>query len=76
MLRDAIREHLKTKGSITRLEALGLYSCMDITTVIRDLRRGSKANKPMNIQTDIRYDNNGKKYARYSFSRRGYSSAV
>jgi hypothetical protein len=66
MLRTNIKNHLKTKGSITRLEAIGLYSCMDITTVIRDLRRGNNIRKAMKIYTHIKVDNNGKRYARYS----------
>ncbi len=61
-LRSEIKEHLKTKGSITRLEALGLYGCMDITTVIRDLR------KLIPIVTEMKTDRNGKKYARYIYS--------
>lgn len=65
MLRREIKDHLKSKGSITRLEALGLYGCMDITTVIRDLRRGNRARTGMNIQTEMRRDHNGKPYARY-----------
>ena len=66
MLRRLIRDHLENKGSITRLEALGLYGCMDITTVIRDLRHGSKHNEPLHIHTDIKVDHNGKRYARYT----------
>jgi hypothetical protein len=64
-IRKEIREHMKLKGSITRLEALGLYGCMDVTTVIRDLKRGNKSAAPMKIKTDIRFDANGKRYARY-----------
>lgn len=67
MLRSQIKKHLQDKGSITRLEALGLYGCMDITTVIRDLRAGCKSRRPMNIITNWKRDNNGKHYARYSF---------
>lgn len=61
MLRKEIKDHLNKIGSITRLEALGLYGCMDITTVIRDLRKSG-----MNIKTKMRADNNGKRYARYT----------
>jgi hypothetical protein len=63
-IREEVRGHLKAKGSITRLEALGLYGCMDVTTVIRDLRHGSS---PMKISTSMRTDRNGKRYARYIF---------
>lgn len=66
-IRSEIAKHLKSKGDITRLEALGLYGCMDVTTVIRDLRRGSRDRKPMNIKTHYKYDQNGKVYARYSY---------
>ena len=76
MLRHEIKQHLKTKGSITRLEALGLYGCMDITTVIRDLRSGCKSRSPMNINTNIRYDSNGKRYARYTLADNRKTSAV
>lgn len=62
MLRTKIKKHLETTGSITRLEALGLYGCMDITTVIRDLRA-----KDMSITTNMKVDENGKRYARYTF---------
>lgn len=71
MLRVEIKKHLESKGSITRLEALGLYGCMDITTVIRDLRR-----QKMKILTDMRSDHNGKRYARYTFGSPQHSSAV
>lgn len=76
MLRTEIRKHLKSKGSITRLEALGLYGCMDITTVIRDLRRGNDNRKPMKIYTQMKVDSNGKQYARYSTRSRSNSSAM
>ena len=71
MLRREIKSHLKSKGSITRLEALGLYGCMDITTVIRDLRKDK-----MNIKTVMRKDHNGKRYARYTFGTPQNSPAV
>lgn len=67
MIRTEIKNHLEQKGSITRLEALGLYGCMDITTVIRDLRKGNKSRPSMNITSDMRTDHNGKNYARYTF---------
>lgn len=76
MLRHEIKKHLHTKGSITRLEALGLYGCMDITTVIRDLRSGNKNRKPLDIQTIIRYDSNGKRYARYTLGDNRKTSSV
>lgn len=71
MLRKEIKNHLENKGSITRLEALGLYSCFDITTVIRDLRRTG-----MKIKTVMRTDHNGKRYARYTFGSPQNSPAV
>lgn len=76
MIRSEVRKHLQSKGSITRLEALGLYGCMDITTVIRDLRAGDKSHKPMSIDTKIKYDRNGKRYARYTLRSSGNSSTV
>ena len=67
-IRSEIKQHLESKGSITRLEALGLYGCMDITTVVRDLREGNQTRSPMNITTEIKRDRNGKQYARYSLT--------
>lgn len=71
MLRTEIKKHLRSKGSITRLEALGLYGCMDITTVIRDLRKAG-----MKIKTHMKADNNGKRYARYTVRTRSRQAAV
>lgn len=68
-IRSRVRSHLKIKGSITRMEALALYGCMDITTVIRDLRIGAHGNRPMNIKTIMKRDPNGKPYARYHIAR-------
>lgn len=70
MLRYEISKHLERKGNITRLEALGLYGCMDITTVIRDLRKGNGIRYPMKITTEMKDDANGKRYARYHFGGR------
>lgn len=67
MLREQIKKHLEIKGHISRMEAFGLYNCMDITTVIRDLRRGNSKRKPMPITSDMRTDPKGKVYARYFF---------
>jgi hypothetical protein len=66
-LRDKIKDHFVRIGNISPLEALGLYGCMDVSTVIRDLKRGNAARRPMNIKTELKKDNNGKVYARYHF---------
>ncbi len=76
MIRNEIKKHLETKGSISSLEALGLYSCYDIRTAIRDLRNGCKTRKPMDIHTEMKVDQNGKKYARYSLGNSRTASAV
>ena len=76
MLRTDIKKHLETKGSITRLEAIGLYGCMDITTVIRDLRRGNKTRESMTINAEARRDPNGKNYARYTVAHEPAEAAV
>lgn len=75
-IRSEVKKHLKSKGSISRLEAMGLYSCFDITTVIRDLRRGNEARKPMKIETHIKVDSNGKRYARYTVRTRPRQAAM
>ncbi len=71
MLRTEIKQHLEDKGSITRLEALGLYRCMDVTTVIRDLRKGNTTREALKITTDMKQDRNGKQYARYKLTTDG-----
>ena len=65
-IRDEVTTHLTEIGSISRLEALGLYNCYDISTVIRDLKKGTKKRPAMNIKTEMKQDRNGKSYARYS----------
>jgi len=65
-IRDEIYRHLKELGTISRLEALGLYNCYDISTVIRDLKRGIKNRPGLKIKTEMKQDRNGKTYARYS----------
>lgn len=65
-IRSEIYKHLKEIGSISRLEALGLYNCYDISTVVRDLKRGIKNRPALKIKTEMKQDRNGKVYARYS----------
>lgn len=68
-IRTKIHHHLKTRRSITRMEALALYGCMDVTTVIRDLKAGSRNYSKLNIITELKHDPNGKVYARYHIAR-------
>jgi hypothetical protein len=65
-IRDEVYKHLNEIGSISRLEALGLYNCYDISTVVRDLKSGTKKRLGLDINTEMKQDRNGKVYARYS----------
>ncbi len=65
-IREKVFKHLHEVGNISRLEALGLYNCFDITTVVRDLKRGTNDRPPIDIQTELKQDRNGKTYARYN----------
>ncbi len=67
-IRDKVLKHLNEVGNISRLEALGLYNCYDISTVVRDLKAGNKSRPPVNINTEMKQDRNGKTYARYSLA--------
>jgi len=73
-IRDEVYTHLLEVGNISRLEALGLYNCYDIATVIRDLRRGTKKRKKLDIITEMKRDRNNKTYARYNVQRRKCNS--
>ena len=57
---DDILKHLKTKGSITPIEALQLYGCFRLAARIKDLREQGN-----NIYS-ARVSQNGKEFARYS----------
>jgi hypothetical protein len=60
---DHLKKHLKNGLSITPLEALGLYGIFRLAARIKELR-----NKGWDINTDIRQDPNGKKYAAYKMA--------
>jgi hypothetical protein len=57
---DRIRTHLATGRSITALEAISLYSCFRLASVIHDLRRSG-----YKISTLMKTDMNGTEYAEY-----------
>ena len=55
-----ILNHLKNKGSISALEALSLYRINRLAARIEELRRSGH-----DIETDMKADLTGKRYARY-----------
>lgn len=60
-----ILRHLETHGSITRLEALRLYSCARLASRIYDLKQsGHMISKELVI--DVNKDGDPIRYARYS----------
>ena len=67
-IREKVFNHLHGVGNISRLEALGLYNCFDLSTVIRDLKTGTKLRPALNIETELKQDRNGKTYARYNLA--------
>jgi len=54
--------HLIKRGHITALEALGVYRCFRLASVIHRLRK-----QGMNIHTINTKDATGKQYARYYY---------
>lgn len=58
---DLLLRHMALHGHITQLEAISLYRIFNIKGRINDLR-----NQGWPIQTDMRTDATGKRYARYS----------
>ena len=58
--RQVILNHLRTKGSISALEALSLYRCNRLAARVEELRRDGHA-----IETEMKNDITGKRYARY-----------
>ena len=59
-----ILHHLRTKGSISALEALSLYRCNRLAARINDLRKSG-----LDIETDMKTDLTGKRYARYHLAK-------
>tara|TARA_R110002110_G_scaffold71488_2_gene191061 strand:+ start:96 stop:323 length:228 start_codon:yes stop_codon:yes gene_type:complete len=53
--------HLETKGSITPIEALHLYQVFRLAARVEELRQ-----QGYEIETDMRTDLTGKRYACYS----------
>lgn len=65
---EIIRDHLVTKGSITQMEAAGLYCITDLAGRIRDLRDNYSFGKPgfgFDVVSEERNAPNGTRYARY-----------
>ena len=58
--RDVILKHLKTKGSISALEATSLYRIYRLAARINALRKSG-----VEIVTEMKSDMTGKRYARY-----------
>lgn len=58
-----VLSHLTDVGSITALEALGLYGVFRLAARIFDLRKQGH-----DIITEVRRDHNGKSYARYVYA--------
>lgn len=61
--KNLILKHLKDKGDISPLEALGLYRVMRLAAVIFDLKKDGHK-----IKTEIRTAPNGRPYARYKLA--------
>jgi len=53
--------HLSRKQSISNMEALIVYNISRLSDVVLKLRR-----KGFNVETEVRVDNAGHKYSRYS----------
>jgi hypothetical protein len=62
---EAILIHLKTKGSITPIDALMLFGCFRLGARIFELREQGH-----NIETERVTDERGKNYARYNYRSR------
>lgn len=58
---EKIKQHLLKGNSLTPLEALGVFGCFRLAARIEELRK-----QGMTIDTEVRKDAAGKKYARYS----------
>lgn len=58
-----VLNHLRTKGSITALEAMGVYNIYRLAARVKELRLAG-----YDINTDRRRDHNGKQYARYTLA--------
>lgn len=56
-----ILRHLETKGSITALEAMSLYRIYRLAARVEELR-----NQGHDIETEMKTDLTGKRYASYS----------
>lgn len=60
---NIVRDHLRKHGSITQLEALGVYKITRLAARIEELR-----DRGLTIRTDMRTDETGARYARYCLS--------
>lgn len=57
---DILLTHLRTKGSITQLEAIGVHRIFNLKGRINDLRK-----RGHDIVTEMKLDTTGKRYAEY-----------
>ena len=57
---EIIRRHLLEVGTLTRMEAQGIYQCRSITSNIVRLRASG-----LNIKTEYKKDLAGQRYARW-----------
>jgi hypothetical protein len=59
---ERILGHLKTVGTLTSLEAAGLYRCRQLPARVWDLKRDGHS-----IRTELKEDHTGQRYARYHY---------
>lgn len=62
--RDLVLAHLQRRGHITPVEALSVYKITRLAARIEELRMAGYS-----INTDIRRDDAGARYARYTLAR-------
>lgn len=61
--KELILQHLREKGSITSLEAIGVYRIYRLQARIDELR-----DLGYSIKTEMHKDSTGKRYARYNLT--------
>lgn len=68
---EQIKNHLLAGNTLTPLEALGVFGCFRLAARIDELR-----NQGIDIDTHVKRDALGKKYASYSHSELGRGSTI
>jgi Helix-turn-helix domain len=63
-----ILEHMRDKGSISVLEAIGVYRIFNLTGRIADMRIKHRKGQGPAIHTEMKSDSTGKTYASYSLA--------